>query len=127
MADAVDVTQFDQPYPAVADGRVFELNIYRAVPGKVTALESRFRTASELQAKHGLNAIGYWVPHGDSAWSDTFVYLIAHASRADADQHWSAFHADPEFQQYVRAEDAEPLIKSVETVYMSPTEYSELK
>jgi hypothetical protein len=127
MVDVIDVALFDQPHPTAASGRVFELNIYHAVPGKVTALESRFRAASELQAKHGLNVIGYWVPHGDSAWSDTFVYLLAHASRADADEHWSAFHADPEFQQYVRAEEAEPLIKSVETVYMSPTDYSQLQ
>jgi hypothetical protein len=34
--------------------RVFELRIYHAVPGKVPALETRFRdTASKLLAKHG--------------------------------------------------------------------------
>jgi len=42
--------------------RVFELRIYHAVPGKVPALETRFRdTASKLLAKHGLKAVGYWV------------------------------------------------------------------
>jgi len=127
MADAIDIALFDQPQIADVSGRMFELNIYHAVPGKVSALASRFRAASELQARHGLNVIGYWIPQGQAAWSDTFVYLIAHASRADADKHWSAFHADPEFLNYVRAEETEPLIQSVETVYMSPTDYSRLK
>jgi hypothetical protein len=40
--------------------RAFELRIYHAVPGKVPALETRFRdTASKLLAKHGLKAVGY--------------------------------------------------------------------
>ena len=43
--------------------RVFELRVYHAVPGKVPALEARFRdTASKLLAKHDLKAVGYWVP-----------------------------------------------------------------
>jgi hypothetical protein len=42
--------------------RVFQLEIYHAVPGKVPALEERFRSASKLQAKHDLNVVGYWVP-----------------------------------------------------------------
>lgn len=54
-------------------GRVFELDIYHVVPGKVPALASRFRDASQLQAKHGLNVIGYWcltvIPHGTTRLS----------------------------------------------------------
>ena len=65
--------------------RVFELMVYHAKPGKVPALESVFKDLSKLQAKHGLNVIGYWVPNDDSpAWKDTFVYLIAHPSEDDA-------------------------------------------
>lgn len=75
------------------------------------ALESRFRDASKLQAKHGLNVIGYWVPYGDPAWDNTFIYLVAHSSRDEADRNWSRFHADPEFQKYVKSEQAEPLIE----------------
>jgi len=39
--------------------RVFELRVYHAVPGKVQALESRFRNmASKLLVKHDLKAVG---------------------------------------------------------------------
>ena len=45
--------------------RVFELRVYHAVPGKMPALESRFRdTTSKLLAKHDLKAVGYWVTQG---------------------------------------------------------------
>ena len=45
--------------------RVFELRIYHTVPGKLPALESRFRDIySKLLAKHDLQVVGYWVPEG---------------------------------------------------------------
>src|SRR5579864_5003329 len=65
--------------------RVFELRVYHAVPGKVPALEARFRDkASKLLAKHDLNAVGYWVPEDTS--DNTFIYILAHASREQAKQ-----------------------------------------
>ena len=107
--------------------RLFELDIYHAVSGKVPALELRFRDAAKLQAKHGLNVIGYWVPYGDPAWDDTLIYLVAHSSADEADRNWSAFHADPEFEKYVKSEEAEPLIERVDTAYMRATGYSRMK
>jgi len=58
--------------------------VYHTEPGKVPSLESIFKDVSKLQAKHGLNTIGYWVPDNSAAWKDTFVYLIAHSSQDDA-------------------------------------------
>lgn len=43
----------DTDHATADSNRVFELGIYRTLPGKVPALESRFRdTASKLIAKH---------------------------------------------------------------------------
>jgi lysophospholipase L1-like esterase len=123
MADAVDLALFDEPDSA----RVFELDLYHVSPGKAHALEERFRDASTLQAKHGLDVLGYWVPFGDPAWNDTFIYMVAHASREAADRNWRAFHADPEFQKYLKAEDAEHLIRDVDTLYLRPTDYSQTR
>jgi len=107
--------------------RVFELDIYHAVPGKVPALAERFRSASKLQAQHGLNVVGYWIPQDGPAFSDTFVYLIAHDSQEDAEKKWHAFHADPAFQEYVKSEQSEKLIQGVDKTYMLPTDYSSMK
>jgi hypothetical protein len=92
----------------------------------VPALESRFRGASKLQAKHHLNVVGYWVPEG-GPWDNTFVYIVAHASRDEGKKNWDAFHADPAFQEYVKSERAEKLIENVDTIYMRPADYSAMK
>ena len=106
--------------------RVFELNIYHAVPGKVPALEARFRDAAPLIAQHGLNVLGYWVPNEGAAGENTFVYLLAHTSREEATERWHAFHADPGFQKYVKSEEAEKLIEHVDKIYMRPTDLSSM-
>ena len=113
--------------------RVFQLEIYHAVPGKVPALEERFRSASRLQARHGLEVVGYWVPEdarsaqANPAFANTFVYLVAHASQQEAKTHWDGFHADPAFQEYVQSENAEQLIQGVDATFMRPTDYSGMK
>ena len=61
------------------NNRVFELRVYHTLPGKVPALESRFRdTTSKLLTKHDLNVVGYWVPEGAPAWDNTFMFMLAH-------------------------------------------------
>ena len=111
--------------------RVFELMVYHTAPGKVPELESIFQDVSKLQAKHDLNVVGYWVPDQDSPWKNTFVYLVAQASKEDAKTHWDALHADPAFPPYRKA--AAPLIEqvngeyNVEEVFMRPTDFSAMK
>src|SRR5579864_8480933 len=83
-------------YVRADSNRVFELRIYRTVPGKLPALESRFRDIySKLLAKHDLQVVGYWVPEGAADWDNTFVYLVAHSSREEAKKNWDAMLADP--------------------------------
>lgn len=112
--------------------RVFELRIYHAVPGKVPKLEARFADASPLIAKYGLNVVGYWVPEqvpekNQAAWSNTFVYLLAHESREEAKKNWHAFHADPQFQKYLQSERAEKLIEDDDAIFMRPSDFSAMK
>ncbi len=107
--------------------RVFELLIYHTPPGKAPALESRFRDASKLQARHNLKVVGYWVPNDDPAWDNTFIYLVAHPSLDEAKKNWDAFHADPAFQEYVKSEQADKLIEKVDSTYMRPTDFSPMR
>lgn len=107
--------------------RVFELDVYHAVPGKVPALESRFRGASKLISRHNLHVVGYWVPDDDSVWANTFVYLVVHHSGDEANKNWDAFHTDPAFQEYVNSEHANKLIEKVDELHMRPTDFSAMK
>lgn len=117
--------------PKADDNRVFELLIYHTLPGKEPALESIFRDVSKMQTAHNLDIVGYWVPDEDPAWANTFIYLVAHPSREDANKNWKALHNDPAFPQY--RERAKPLIEMVDKkyrvdeVYMRPAEFSAMK
>lgn len=112
--------------------RVFELRVYHAVPGKMPALEARFRDkTSKLLAKHGLNVVGYWVsenaPAPASASGDTFIWVVAHSSRDEGKKNWAALFADPEFQEIVKAEQADKLVEKVDVTNMRPTDFSAIR
>ena len=108
--------------------RVFELRVYQSLPGKLSALESRFRdTASKLLAKHDLKAVGYWVPEDAPARDNTFIYILAHPSREEAKKNWAAMFADPEFQEMAKSEQADKLVEKVDVTYMHPTNFSPMK
>lgn len=78
--------------------RVFELRIYHTVPSKVPALESRFRdTTSKLLAKHDLKVVAYWVPEDAPVRDNTFIYIVAHPSRAEAKKNWDAMRRPTDF------------------------------
>jgi NIPSNAP len=110
------------------NNRVFELRVYHTVPGKVLELESRFReTTSKVLAKHDLKVVGYWVPEGAPAWENTFIFVVAHANREEAKKNWDAMFSDPEFQEVVKAEQANKLVEKVDVTYMRPTDFSPMK
>jgi hypothetical protein len=115
--------------PVRADSnRVFELRIYHVVPGKMPALESRFRdTTSKLMAKHNLQVVGDWVAEGNPAWDNTFVDIVVHPSREEAKKNWDATMADPEFQEVMKSEQANKLVEKIDSTYMRPADFSPLK
>jgi NIPSNAP len=108
--------------------RIFELRVYHTVPGKLPALESRFRdTTSKLLTQHDLNVVGYWVSENAPGWDNTFIWIVAHASREEAKKNWDTFVADPAFQQVMKAEQTEKLVEKVDETYMHPTDFSPMK
>jgi hypothetical protein len=115
---------------AATDQRVFELRTYHASPGKLDALHARFRDHTiALFERHGMAVVGFWVPTDPNQGSaDTLIYILAHKNRAAADASWAAFRADPEWVK-VRAESEKngSLTTKVDSVFMSPTDYSPMK
>jgi tRNA A-37 threonylcarbamoyl transferase component Bud32 len=112
------------PAPIPADTRVYELRIYTAAPGKLDALNNRFRDHTcKLFEKHGMANVGYWVPVDNP--ENKFIYLLAHASREAADKSWKAFNADPEWQKARNASEVNgTLVTKVEGLFLTPTDYS---
>lgn len=109
--------------------RVYELRTYTAAPGKLDALNARFRDHTlKLFTKHGMKHVGYWTPADAPLAENTLIYVISHESREAAKKSWEAFRADPE---WIKARDASQkdgsLTAKVESVYLNPTDYSPIK
>src|ERR1700693_2788815 len=80
------------------ENRVFELRVYTANEGKLEALKARFRDhTTALFNKHHMEVIGHWPPQEPDKAKDMFIYILAHPSRADAEENWNAFKVDPDW------------------------------
>ena len=118
--------------PARED-RFFEMRTYTASPGKIQALHARFRDHTcKLFEKHGMTNLGYWqavkgthLEHPEN----TLVYILAYPSKEAREASWKAFTSDEEWKK-VKAEsekDGIPLAANVDSVFLTPTDYSAIK
>jgi hypothetical protein len=109
--------------------RIFELRTYTAAPGKLEALQARFRDHTlALFEKHGMTNVGYWVPSDPPGSENTLIYLLAHESREAAARSWEAFRNDPAWTAARDASEVDGrLIISLESVYLEPTDFSALR
>src|ERR671915_365763 len=77
MAFHPRATGFAQP-----DKRVFEIRTYYTHPGKLDALNARFRNHTvKFFEKHGMTNVGYWVPMDPPQSDNTLIYIVAHKDR----------------------------------------------
>ncbi len=113
-----------------APGRVFELRTYVALPGRLDALNARFRDHTlTLFKKHGMENVVYATPQDDKdGKATTLVYLLAHKSREAAKESWTAFGNDPDWKAARDASEKDgKIVKSVTSVFLDPTDYSPMK
>lgn len=118
--------------PVVVQGqqagtRVFELRTYTAPDAeKFAMLNARFREhTTRLFEKHGMTNIGYWTPVDAP---NTLIYVVAHQNMEAAKKSWAAFRADPDWQKVSADSKAKGLTGvTVESKYLTPTDYSMLK
>jgi hypothetical protein len=118
--------------PAVVEAqspRVYELRTYHCMPGRLEALKARFRDhTTKIFAKHGMKNIGYWIPADAPASQDTLIYIVSHESREAAKKSWTDFGSDPEWKTVRDASEKDgKIVEKVDSVYMTPTDFSALK
>jgi len=72
--------------------------------------------------------VGYWMPVEGPEAENTIVYLLAHDSREAARQSWAAFGADEGWREVSRTTQLDgPIVSRVESVFLTPTDYSPIK
>ena len=113
------------------DSRVFELRTYHANPGKLDALNARFREhTNALFEKHGMTLVAYWMPIAPptDGSGGTLIYVLAYPSVEARDAAWKAFNADPEWISVRDASEREgKLLSKIDSVLMKATDYSKIK
>lgn len=109
--------------------RVFEMRTYTTHPGRLPALEARFRNHTmRLFERHGMTNVGYWIPQDSARRDNTLIYILAYPSREAARASWEGFRNDPEWRQVAAASEADGRIVSrVESVFMTPADYSPIR
>ena len=123
---------FFQPWGVVnaqAGRRVYELRTYTSPEGRLPDLQARFRNHTvKLFEKHGITSIGYFVPQDAPQSQNTLIYVLAHKDRESAKQNWAAFQKDPDWQAaFKESQKTGPLQTQVQSVFMDPLDFSQLK
>ena len=107
---------------------IYELRVYRCVPGKLPALNNRFANITlKIWERHGIKQAGFFTTLiGES--NQELTYLLQWESMADREKKWNAFQADPEWiARRAETEKDGPIVENVSVQLLTPTAYSSVK
>ncbi len=107
---------------------IYELRVYRCVPGRLPALLNRFtNTTLKIWERHGIRQAGFWTTViGES--SQDLHYLLAWESLAEREKKWGAFQADPEWiSKRAESEKDGAIVANVQNWILAPTAFSSVK
>jgi hypothetical protein len=109
--------------------RVYELRTYTTLPGRLPALEKRFKDHTmKLFEKHGMKNERYWKPLDPALKDNTLIYIVSHDSMEAAKKSWDGFRNDPEWIKVRDASEADgKIVESVKSVYMETVDWSPVK
>lgn len=107
---------------------IYEMRVYRCVPGRLPALLKRFETTTlKLWEKHGLRPAGFFTTLvGES--NQELTYFLAWDSMAEREQKWNAFATDPAWIS-ARAESEKDgqIVENIANRLLAPTAFSSIK
>ena len=107
---------------------IYELRVYKCLPGRLPALLRRFTDHTlVLWDKHGIRQAGFFTTViGES--NQDLTYLLAWESLAERETKWKAFTTDPAWLK-VRDESERDgqIIANVASQLLAPTPFSAVK
>ncbi|MDB5590013.1 NIPSNAP family protein [Enterovirga sp.] len=107
---------------------VYELRIYRCLPGRLPALTKRFETITlPLWERHGIRQAGFWTTLVGPSNQD-LTYLLAWESLAERERKWNAFQSDPEWlAARAGTEKDGQIVETISSSFLSPTSFSSVQ
>ena len=107
---------------------IYEMRVYRCVPGRMPALLSRFENETlRIWEKHGIRQAGFWTTMiGQS--NQEITYMLAWDSMAEREKRWGAFLADREWAAVLaKTEKDGQLVENIINQLLVPTTFSAVK
>ncbi|GAC1345673.1 MAG: NIPSNAP family protein [Acetobacteraceae bacterium] len=104
---------------------IYEMRVYRCVPGRLPNLLRRFETITlKIWERHGIRQAGFWTTLvGDS--NQDLTYLLAWDSLAERERIWAAFQADPEWiAKRAETEKDGQIVANIVNQILQPTSFS---
>lgn len=107
---------------------IYEIRVYRCVPGRLPALLKRFETITlKLWEKHGIRQAGFWTTLVGESNQD-LTYMLAWESLAERERIWNAFATDPEWiSKRGETEKDGPIVQTLSNQLLTPTGFSSVK
>jgi hypothetical protein len=107
---------------------IYELRVYRAVPGRLPKLIERFRDHTlKIWDRLGIKQVGFWTTMIGESEGGELTYLLAWDSLADRESKWAALLIDPEWLQVKSATEADgPINANITNQILIPTSFSKL-
>jgi hypothetical protein len=107
---------------------IYELRVYRCVPGRQSALLSRFKNETlRIWEKHGIRQAGFWTTLIGRS-SQEITYMLVWDSLAEREVRWGAFLADAEWVAVVaKTEKDGPLVENISSQLLTPAAFSAAK
>ena len=129
LAAALALTATPDDKKSAKDTRVYEMRVYYANPGKLDALNARFRDhTTKLFEKHGMENVGYWVTTEGPEAGQVLVYILAYPSKEAKDATWKGFRNDPEWKKAREESEKDgKIVQKVESTILKATDYSAIK
>jgi hypothetical protein len=104
---------------------IYEMRVYRCVPGRLPALLKRFETFTlGLWQTHGIRQAGFWTTLVGASNQD-LTYLLAWESMAEREIKWTAFQTDPAWLRARAETEADgQIVENVVNQFLAPTAFS---
>jgi hypothetical protein len=106
---------------------IYEMRIYRCVPGRLPALLKRFETVTlKVWEKHGIRQAGFFTTLiGES--NQELTYFLAWESLAEREKKWAAFMTDPDWMKGRAESEADgQIVGNIVSQILAPTAFSTL-
>ncbi len=107
---------------------IYEMRVYRCVPGRLPALLKRFDTITlKLFEKHGIRQAGFFTTLiGQS--NPELTYFLAWETLAEREKKWAAFQADPDWISARAQTEADgQIVDNITSQLLTPTAFSAVK